>query len=189
MADWYNSYIDPEAWAAAWDSWNASWTMDDVQKQVEAFVAQLTLQRATLERTRAKLLTAEDRSMWARFEAEHKTLAAPLAADGMAVPGVGAVPLVAVAVVVGGLALGAWAVAWAVFSLSTAYALSKAIVFWEKELEARYDLNSRGLRLQDNTSPDLNLPNGDSSSWWLWGLLGLGVAAGGAVLYSKVGRA
>lgn len=180
---WYESYIDMETWTKAWDSWNRDWTVEDVQAKVEAFIAQLALQRAALERTARLLRTDEDRASWARFEAEHKTLLAPLAADGLVVPTVGIVPAAAAAIVVGGLALGAWAVAWAVFSLSSAYVLSKAIVYWEKELAARYDLNSRGLQLQESTSPDLNLPGDDSSSWWMWALLGAGAAAGGALWF------
>lgn len=189
---WYESYIDPDTWARAWDAWDPSWGTEDVQARVEAFISELARARTLLERAQGQLQTEQDRATWTQWNTIYLRLAAPLAADGIAVPAVGAVPLAAVAVVVGGLALGAWAVAWAVSRLSEAYSLTEGVELWQRDLEIRWAAAQRGLTLPDTMIPsyaptgerpaDQPRPPGDDEvSWWMWALLGAGAAAGGAL--------
>ena len=192
MPAWYDTYIDEKAWKAAWDGWNPSWTAADVQAKVESFVSHLARQRTTLQRARGQLLTDEDRKIWAELTSAHLRLVAPLAADSRAAPAVGAVPVVAVAVIVAGLAIGAWACAWAVAHLAEAINFASATDLWQRELEIRWQAAQRGLKLPDTTIPNYapNNPRapekpGDDDGAWMWGLLGAGLLAGAAYLLPK----
>lgn len=144
-------------------------------KKVEAFVAALSDSRAALDRMKAKLpnppITEADRAAVAQYEALDKRyheLAAGFYDDAKPAstasstpsgtgapsnavsPTMGAAPAM---LIVGGLAVGAVGVAWAVAAYEYAVNLREQTSLAERELDARVEASRQGRALQPTTLP------------------------------------
>lgn len=208
------------SWAELKASWSAQWRafadrataslaraidLDPAATahRVVAFVTALGTSRASLDRIAAKLpnppRTDADRAAIARYqdlERRWHDLAAGLYADATpaartpgAPPAVGVAP----ALVVGGLALTAVGVAWAIAAYEYAVNLQQQTELAELELVARVDASREGRALAPSTLPPAPMapsvlpPVGPSgSAIWLFG--GLAVAAGALALPFLIGR-
>ena len=132
--------------------------------RVQAFVSALADSRAALDRMAARIpnppATAEDQAAYARLldlERRYRDLAAGLYADakpaGTAPPAVPEVCIAPVVLVVGGLAVGAVGVAWALAAYEYAVNLREQTALAERELDARVTASREGRALQPTTLP------------------------------------
>jgi hypothetical protein len=176
---------------AASDTWSRAIHDDPgaFTGHVAAFQDQLSQTRATLDRMRNLVpnppVTADDQaaaSQLAAFESRYHELAAGLYADAQpaAQPAVGFLPLL----VVGGLALGAAAIAWSVSAYQYAVNLREQTALAERELTARIEASQAGRVLQPSTLPAPPPPPSptESSGLGLWLLGGLGLVAAAVTL-------
>jgi len=154
--------------------------------KVQGFVQALTESRATLDRMRAKLPPtphgAADRALvetYQGLERRYHDLAAgfygdatPTQGQGMrqSAPEVGVAPAV---LVVGGLAVGAAGVSWAVAAYQYAVNLREQTALAERELDARVEASREGRVLAPSTLP---APQPKASRLWVLG--GLSLVAG-----------
>ena len=160
---------------------------DTYAQQVEAFWAALEGAREDIVASSALVekLPADDEDRQAAeatlkvLAERHTVLAAPYLADATGVQtGTAGVPLLAV----GGLAVGAAGVAWAVAAYQYATNLREQTAVVRQELEARVAANAQGTTLQPSTLPSGVGAAGGKSS--IGGLLAVGALlalAGGAV--------
>lgn len=136
--------------------------------RVQAFVAALSDSRAALDRMAAKLpnppVTAADQAEVLRYqslERRYHELAAGFYVDATPAAGQGAgtppgSPVVGVApavLVIGGLAVGAVGVAWAIAAYEYAVNLREQTALAERELDARVAAGAQGRTLQPTTLP------------------------------------
>lgn len=174
---------------AASDAWSAAIHADPAafSGHVVAFQDQLAQTRATLDRMRTLVpsppVTPEDHAaaeQLAAFEVRYHELAAGLYGDAAEAPSVGVVPLL----VVGGLALGAAGIAWAVAAYQYAVNLREQTALAERELTARVEASRAGRVLQPSTLPAPPPPPAPaaSSGGGLWLLGGLGLVAAAVTL-------
>jgi hypothetical protein len=152
--------------------------------RVQGFVAALEQARASLDRIAARLPaqghTEADRAWLSRYqdlERRWRDLAAGLLADATpaSTPAVGMAPALAV----GGLAVTAVGLAWAVVAYEYALNLNEQTALAERELEARVAASAAGRALPPSTLPPAppSLAAG-ARNLGLWLLGGLVVAAG-----------
>lgn len=162
--------------------------------RVQGFVSALSDSRASLDRIRAKLpnppVTEADRAAHANYaalERRYHDLAAgfyddatPAQGQGMGQggPSVGVAPVV---LVVGGLAIGAVGVAWAIAAYQYAVNLREQTALAERELDARVAASHDGRPLQSSTLPPPPSPTGGGSTG-LWLLGGLALVTGAVAL-------
>lgn len=156
--------------------------------RVVAFVTALGTSRATLDRIRTLLpvpTTSDyDRQTIARYEELDRRwhdLAAGFYADATPTPTAPAAPSVGVApaLLVGGLAVTAVGVAWAIAAYEYAVNLQGQTELAERELAARVDASREGRLLPPSTLPPAPPnPLAASSSVGLWLLGGLAALAG-----------
>ena len=173
---------------AASDTWSRAIHDDpgSFSGHVAAFQDQLAQTRATLDRMRNLVpnppVTAEDQAAAAQlaaFESRYHELAAGLYADAQPAtqPAMGFLPLI----VVGGLAIGAAAIAWSVAAYQYAVNLREQTALAERELTARIEASQAGRVLQPSTLPPPPPPPTPTASSgggvWLLGGLGLVAAA------------
>ena len=206
-AAWWDPYVDGAAWMDAYNKLEAQWAQlqDRYVADVNAFVDHLRRMRAALDHAQPLLRTDTDRANWSAHQRVYLRLVAPVLADSQSdAPQVGAIPVAAVAIIVGGLALTVWGIAWAVEHLADASTAWKSLSLWEKDLEARRWAAEHGKTLAPSTLPGTvpdptrpnplfnyedNAPDGDSEGGALWLLAALGLAAaGGAWAYSSSKR-
>ena len=168
-------------------------------EKTAAFQAELANSRATLDRMKVRLPMSvadpADRAIvlkYAALERRWHDLAAGLYADatpaGAGAPGQ---PVVGVApvLVVGGLALTAVGIAWAVSAYEYAVNLREQTALAERELDARVAASRDGRVLQTSTLPPPPPPPGASASnMGLWVLGGLAVVTGAVVLPTLLKR-
>jgi hypothetical protein len=164
-----------------------------------AFQAELAASRATLDRMKVRLpmsvVDPADKAIvlkYAALERRWHDLAAGLYADatptGAGAPGQ---PVVGVApvLVVGGLALTAVGIAWAVSAYEYAVNLREQTALAERELDARVAASRDGRVLQPSTLPPPPPPPGAAgSNMGLWVLGGLAVVTGAVVLPTLLKR-
>jgi hypothetical protein len=189
------------SWADIRASWSAGWRDLSAQaaslyaralqadpsgtaSRINGFVAALNEARSTLDRIGPRLpqppVTDADRQLVARYqdlERRWHELAAGFFADATPVstPAVGMPP----ALVVGGLAITAVGLAWAVAAYEYAVNLQEQTVLAERELEARVAASQQGRVLPPSTLPALPpSPAVEARGVGLWLLAGLAVAAG-----------
>jgi hypothetical protein len=94
-------------------------------------------------------------------------------------PSTGAAPAV---LIIGGLAVGAVGVAWAVAAYQYAVNLREQTALAERELDARVEASREGRPLQASTLPPPPNPTDDAKGMGLWLLGGLAVVAGALTL-------
>lgn len=195
------------SWADVRSAWSAGWKALAAQAasaygtaaqvdptgtlaKVQAFLSALTDSRATLDRIGTKLpnppVTEADRAAVADYHAMERRwhdLAAGFYADTTPAPAPGVAPSPAVGVapavlVVGGLAVGAVGVSWAIAAYQYAVNLREQTALAERELDARVEASRDGRPLQTSTLPPPPSPAADSRGVGLWLLGGLAVVAG-----------
>ena len=198
-------------WADIKAAWSSSWKALSAQAsaayasaarldptgtlaKVQAFVQALTDSRAALDRIAAKLpnppVTPADHAAVAQYQAmerRYHDLAAGFYGDATPAPGgatapvpsTGAAPAV---LIIGGLAVGAVGVAWAVAAYQYAVNLREQTALAERELDARVEASREGRPLQASTLPPPPNPTDDAKGMGLWLLGGLAVVAGALTL-------
>lgn len=145
---------------------------------VEGFVRSLQESRASLDRIRAMAAEVADPSLQHRataLEARFATLAAGVFADARPAEGVGAAPIVGVAVA--GLVVGVAGIAWAVAAYQYAVNLREHTGLLEKELAARVEASRSGRPLLPSSIPPQPSPVGEARRVGMVLLGGLTVAA------------
>jgi hypothetical protein len=162
--------------------------------RVQGFAAALEQARASLDRMGPRLpsppVTEADRAWVSRYqdlERRWRDLAAGLLADAApaSTPAVGMAP----ALVVGGLAVTAVGLAWAVVAYEYAVNLKEQTELADRELEARVAASQAGRALPPSTLPPAPpTPASEARSVGLWLLGGLAVAAGLLVVPLMVRR-
>jgi hypothetical protein len=182
-----------QGWSAlaqsARSTWDAAIHQDPgaFSGHVVAFQRELAQTRAALDRMKAVVpnppITPEDRAavqQIAALESRYHELAAGLYADAQPVdhPAVGFLPLL----VVGGLALGAAAIAWSVAAYQYAVNLREQTALAERELTARIEASQAGRVLQPSTLPVPPPPEKAGGGPGLWLLGGLGLVAAAVTL-------
>ena len=192
------------AWSSSWKALSAQATAayasaarldpTGTLAKVQAFVQALTDSRAALDRIAAKLpnppVTEADRQAHANYQAmerRYHELAAGFYGDATPAPGgatapvpsTGAAPAV---LIIGGLAVGAVGVAWAVAAYQYAVNLREQTALAERELDARVEASREGRPLQASTLPPPPNPTDDAKGMGLWLLGGLAVVAGALTL-------
>jgi len=192
------------AWSSGWKALSAQATAayasaaqldpTGTLAKVQGFVQALTDSRAALDRIAAKLpnppVTAADHAAVAQhraMEARYHDLAAGFYGDATPAPGgatapvpsTGAAPAV---LIIGGLAVGAVGVAWAVAAYQYAVNLREQTALAERELDARVEASREGRPLQASTLPPPPNPTDDAKGMGLWLLGGLAVVAGALTL-------
>jgi hypothetical protein len=161
--------------------------------QFMAFLGMLEDAGARLERMRQTLKAHPElglRGEWMRLERSRSALYAPIAADaqpaGNERMGAVWVPVV----IVGSVAFGVVAIAWAVVSYQEAEVMLGQVGVVEQELQGRLEAMRSGKTLQPSTLPELPRPGG----WEPPGapeadltplILGAGLLAGAAVLFNN----
>ncbi len=164
--------------------------------KVQAFVAALSDSRAALDRIAAKLpnppVTEADRQAHANYQAMERRYhelaagfygdATPAQGQGMAPTGGPSVGVAPAVLVVGGLAVGAVGVAWAIAAYQYAVNLREQTALAERELDARVEASREGRPLQNSTLPPPPSPESDAKGMGLWLLGGLAVVAGALTL-------
>lgn len=204
MSTYVPSWADIKAaWSAGWKALSEQATAaygtaaqvdpTGTLAKVQAFLAALNDSRAALDRIAAKLpnppVTEADRQAHANYQAmerRYHELAAGFYGDATPTPGQGAgtppgSPAVGVApavLVVGGLAVGAVGVAWAIAAYQYAVNLREQTSLAERELDARVEASREGRPLQTSTLPPPPSPASDAKGAGLWLLGGLAVVAG-----------
>lgn len=190
------------AWSAGWrafaDRATASYANaaavdpTGTSARVAAFVSSLQASRAALDRIATKLpnppVTAADHEAVGRYqdlERRWRELAAGFYADATPAPAVGVAP----AIVVGGLAVTAVGVAWAIAAYEYAVNLQQQTELAEKELTARVDASREGRVLPASTLPPappaIPTPPGSVGLWLLGGLAALAGALSIPVLLNR----
>ncbi len=192
------------AWSSSWKALSAQATAayasaarldpTGTLAKVQAFVQALTDSRAALDRIAAKLpnppVTPADHAAVAQYQAmerRYHDLAAGFYGDATPAPGgasapvpsTGAAPAV---LIIGGLAVGAVGVAWAVAAYQYAVNLREQTALAERELDARVEASREGRPLQASTLPPPPNPTDDAKGMGLWLLGGLAVVAGALTL-------
>ena len=192
------------AWSSSWKALSAQATSayasaarldpTGTLAKVQAFVQALTDSRAALDRIAAKLpnppVTPADHAAVAQYQAmerRYHDLAAGFYGDATPAPGgatapvpsTGAAPAV---LIIGGLAVGAVGVAWAVAAYQYAVNLREQTALAERELDARVEASREGRPLQASTLPPPPTPTDDAKGMGLWLLGGLAVVAGALTL-------
>lgn len=192
------------AWSSSWKALSAQATAayasaarldpTGTLAKVQAFVQALTDSRAALDRIAAKLpnppVTPADHAAVAQYQAmerRYHDLAAGFYGDATPAPGgatapvpsTGAAPAV---LIIGGLAVGAVGVAWAVAAYQYAVNLREQTALAERELDARVEASREGRPLQASTLPLPPNPTDDAKGMGLWLLGGLAVVAGALTL-------
>ena len=192
------------AWSSSWKALSAQATAayasaarldpTGTLAKVQAFVQALTDSRAALDRIAAKLpnppVTPADHASVAQYQAmerRYHDLAAGFYGDATPAPGganapvpsTGAAPAV---LIIGGLAVGAVGVAWAVAAYQYAVNLREQTALAERELDARVEASREGRPLQASTLPPPPNPTDDAKGMGLWLLGGLAVVAGALTL-------
>ncbi len=192
------------AWSSSWKALSAQATAayasaarldpTGTLAKVQAFVQALTDSRAALDRIAAKLpnppVTPADHAAVAQYQAmerRYHDLAAGFYGDATPAPGgatapvpsTGAAPAV---LIIGGLAVGAVGVAWAVAAYQYAVNLREQTALAERELDARVEASREGRPLQASTLPPPPNPADDAKGMGLWLLGGLAVVAGALTL-------
>jgi len=185
-------------WAQIQSAWSSGWSALQTESMrayrgaieadptgylapVEAFVAELSQARGSLNRIRDKLpnppVTAADQAAHAKYQALEKRyhdLAAGLYADAKpAQTEIGVAPVV-VGVVVGGVVIGVAGIAWSIAAYEYAVNLREQTALAERELDARVEASREGRTLQPSTVPPQD--TGGGVGWLLVG--GLALAAG-----------
>lgn len=127
--------------------------------RVVAFMNELALSRAALDRMRAKLpsppTTDPDRALYAQyagFEQRWHDLAAGLYADAQVAPAIGVAPIV-VGLIVGGVMLTLAAIAWSVVAYEYAVNLREQTALADRDLTARVEASKDGRTLPPTTLP------------------------------------
>jgi hypothetical protein len=160
--------------------------------KVQAFSAALSDCRTALDRIAAKLpnppVTEADRQAHANDQAmerrDHELAAGfcgdatPAQGPGMAPTGGPSVGVAPAVLVVGGLAVGAVGVAWAIAADQYAVNLREQTALAERELDARVEASREGRPLQNATLPPPPSPASDAKGTGLWLFGGLAVVAG-----------
>ncbi len=192
------------AWSSSWKALSAQATAayasaarldpTGTLAKVQAFVQALIDSRAALDRIAAKLpnppVTPADHAAVAQYQAmerRYHDLAAGFYGDATPAPGgatapvpsTGAAPAV---LIIGGLAVGAVGVAWAVAAYQYAVNLREQTALAERELDARVEASREGRPLQASTLPPPPNPTDDAKGMGLWLLGGLAVVAGALTL-------
>ncbi len=192
------------AWSSSWKALSAQATAayasaarldpTGTLAKVQAFVQALTDSRAALDRIAAKLpnppVAPADHAAVAQYQAmerRYHDLAAGFYGDATPAPGgatapvpsTGAAPAV---LIIGGLAVGAVGVAWAVAAYQYAVNLREQTALAERELDARVEASREGRPLQASTLPPPPNPTDDAKGMGLWLLGGLAVVAGALTL-------
>ena len=192
------------AWSSSWKALSAQATAayasaarldpTGTLAKVQAFVQALIDSRAALDRIAAKLpnppVTPADHAAVAQYQAmerRYHDLAAGFYGDATPAPGgatapvpsTGAAPAV---LIIGGLAVGAVGVAWAVAAYQYAVNLREQTALAERELDARVEASREGRPLQASTLPPPPNPADDAKGMGLWLLGGLAVVAGALTL-------
>lgn len=195
MSAWWEPYVDGERWRAAMAAMPPL-TPDQVRAKVGEALAELGRVRAALERAVPLLRTPADHASWDGLWRQYAALVAPILADSTPEKPktqVGS-PLAFAAIVVAGLALGAWAVAWAVVHLADVARARQFCELWLEDLHVRERLAEKGLTLQPSTLPQSypaegSTGNGGGSGGFgaLAGLLLLGLVAGGVAVAATKG--
>lgn len=184
---WWEPAIDWSAWQSAVDAWDPRQAVATVQAQVRAMLGALSGSQALLVRAARLVRTGADELRWQRERARWQRLVAPMLADSgrQAELGrddcggaVGAVQLVPVAVIVGGIAVGAWAVAWALDQVADARTQQQELALWTRDLEIRWQAAQRNLHLDPSTVPRRPEDENNNEAAGLLGLLGLSAAIG-----------
>ena len=185
-------------WAQIQTAWSSGWSALQTESmrayraaieadptgylaRVEAFVAELSQARGSLNRIRDKLpnpsVTAADQAAHAKYQALEKRyhdLAAGLYADAKpAQTEIGVAPIV-VGVVVGGVVIGVAGIAWSIAAYQYAVNLREQTALAKRELDARVEASREGRTLQPSTVPPQD--TGGGVGWLLVG--GLALAAG-----------
>ena len=192
------------AWSSSWKALSAQATAayasaarldpTGTLAKVQAFVQALIDSRAALDRIAAKLpnppVAPADHAAVAQYQAmerRYHDLAAGFYGDATPAPGgatapvpsTGAAPAV---LIIGGLAVGAVGVAWAVAAYQYAVNLREQTALAERELDARVEASREGRPLQASTLPPPPNPTDDAKGMGLWLLGGLAVVAGALTL-------
>jgi len=160
--------------------------------QVVAFQSELATSRASLDRIKTRLADPalhDDQALVAKVAALERRwteLAAGLYADATPTgaqgqPSVGVAPVL----VVGGVAVTAVGVAWALGAYQYAVNLREQTALAERELDARIAASREGRSLQPSTLPAPQ-PQGRDLGLWLFG--GLALVTGAVVLPTLLKR-
>ena len=190
-----------DAWSAGWKALAAGANVTHARaaeadptgtlSRVSSFLDALADSRASLDRVAARLPNPPTTPQDVAFVAQHRALEAryqDLAAGLFSDAAVATTPMVGVApvIVVGGLAIGAMGVAWAIAAYEYAMNLREQTALAERELEARVAASKEGRALPPSTLPPP--PPGVADDKAVWVLGGLAVAAALFALPVLVGR-
>lgn len=188
-AAWYDQWVydwddaKQQAWSAAHAAFDiATYGPDDLLHDVTQYLTDIERSRAALDRVLPMVagLPPAFGIQHAALLAQWKDLAAPILVDSEPAPSLGS-PFVPV-LVVGGLALGAWACAYAVAHIADAAAGWRHSEAFEKEATARYKLAAEGKAVPSGPEAPWSKPPPDEGGLGdiikgLGVLVALGVAA------------
>ena len=190
-----------DAWSAGWKALAAGANVTHARaaeadptgtlSRVSSFLDALADSRASLDRVAAHLPNPPTTPQDVAFVAQHRDLEAryqDLAAGLFSDAAVATTPVVGVApvIVVGGLAIGAMGVAWAIAAYEYAMNLREQTALAERELEARVAASKEGRALPPSTLPPPAPGVTDDKAVWVLG--GLAAAAALFALPVLVGR-
>jgi hypothetical protein len=159
--------------------------------RVSSFLDALSDSRASLDRVATRLPNPATTPQDVAFVAQHRALEAryhDLAAGVFSDAAVATTPVVGVApvIVIGGLAIGAVGVAWAIAAYEYAMNLREQTALAERELEERVVASKEGRALAPSTLPPPAPGVTDDKAVWVLG--GLAAAAALFALPVLVGR-